>query len=52
MYFFQAASFGKCFLTEYNPEKFVSMCQVLRVLSNLRDVRLGIPITYKQYPCL
>ncbi|KAK2169318.1 hypothetical protein LSH36_11g09017 [Paralvinella palmiformis] len=43
-----AASFGKCFLTEYNPEKFVSMCQVLRVLSNLRDVRLGIPITYKQ----
>lgn len=44
----KAASFGKCFLTDYNPEPFVNMCQMLRVLNQVRDVSIGIPMTYTQ----
>ncbi|ESO96565.1 hypothetical protein LOTGIDRAFT_115951 [Lottia gigantea] len=44
----RAASFGKCFLTEYRPEAFVDMCQMLRVLNQVRQYSVGIPLTYTQ----
>lgn len=46
----QAAAFGKCFLTDYNPEAYVNMCQMLRVLNQVRNHVIGIPLTYSQYP--
>ncbi|BFZ22188.1 hypothetical protein BsWGS_25227 [Bradybaena similaris] len=44
----RAASFGKCFLTDYRPEAFVNMCQMLRVLNQVRHHSVGIPLTYTQ----
>lgn len=44
----RAASFGKCFLTDYNPEPFVNMCQMLRVLNQVRNYTIGIALTYTQ----
>ncbi len=32
--------------------QFVEMCHQLRVLNNVREEEIGIPITYKQYPFL
>ncbi|KAG4306374.1 hypothetical protein PORY_000362 [Pneumocystis oryctolagi] len=44
----RAASFGKSYLNFYNPEEFIEMCEVLRVLNSMRyDV--GIPLTFKEY---
>ena len=48
---FQAASCGKCFLTDYRPDMFYDMCQMLRVLNAVRDYKIGIPLTYQEYPC-
>lgn len=53
MYFFcgnifQAAQFGKCFLTKYSPEGFVHMCQMLRILNAVKDYNIAIPLTYTQ----
>uniref|UniRef100_A0A8C5FEP7 Vacuolar protein sorting-associated protein 16 homolog n=1 Tax=Gadus morhua TaxID=8049 RepID=A0A8C5FEP7_GADMO len=48
---YQAASFGKCFLTNLSPEAFVSVCRDLRVLNAVRDPSIGIPLTHTQlYP--
>ncbi|CAL1533897.1 unnamed protein product [Lymnaea stagnalis] len=44
----RAASFGKCFLTDYRPEAFVNMCQMLRVLNQVRHHTVAIPLTYTQ----
>ena len=44
----RAASFGKCFLTDYNPEAFVNMCQMLRVLNQVRNYVIGMALTYTQ----
>jgi len=44
----RAASFGKCFLTDYKPESFVNMCQMLRVLNAVREYTVGLPLTYLQ----
>jgi len=44
----RAAGFGKCFLTDFNSQSFVSTCQQLRVLNAIRSHRIGIPITYTQ----
>lgn len=46
---FKAASFGKCFLENYNADRFVEMAQSLRVLNAVRDYHIGIPLTYAQY---
>nr|XP_018902383.1 PREDICTED: vacuolar protein sorting-associated protein 16 homolog [Bemisia tabaci] len=43
-----AASFGKVFSADYNPEKYVEMCRILRVLNAVRDPKIGIPLTYTQ----
>ncbi|CAG8569116.1 1317_t:CDS:10 [Ambispora gerdemannii] len=45
----KAASFGKAFLESYNADRFVNMCQTLRVLNAVRYYEIGIPITYTQY---
>ncbi|XP_063953477.1 vacuolar protein sorting-associated protein 16 homolog [Lytechinus pictus] len=44
----RAASFGKCFGTNVNADKFVNMCKLLRVLNAVRDYQIGIPLTYEQ----
>ncbi|KAL1915507.1 uncharacterized protein VTP21DRAFT_6631 [Calcarisporiella thermophila] len=45
----KAASFGKSFLEFYNADRFVNMCQTLRVLNAVRYYEVGIPLTYAQY---
>uniref|UniRef100_W5MDE9 Vacuolar protein sorting-associated protein 16 homolog n=1 Tax=Lepisosteus oculatus TaxID=7918 RepID=W5MDE9_LEPOC len=45
----RAASFGKCFLSNFPPDLFVSMCRELRVLNAVRDYTVGIPLTHPQY---
>ena len=49
----QSANFGKGFLGPDVPMEvvnmFVEMCHQLRVLNNVREEEIGIPITYKQY---
>ncbi|XP_031676568.1 vacuolar protein sorting-associated protein 16 homolog isoform X1 [Oncorhynchus kisutch] len=45
----RAASFGKCFLSNYPPEPFVSMCRDLKVLNSVREYTVGIPLTHTQY---
>uniref|UniRef100_A0A8C7VEY8 Vacuolar protein sorting-associated protein 16 homolog n=1 Tax=Oncorhynchus mykiss TaxID=8022 RepID=A0A8C7VEY8_ONCMY len=46
---YEAASFGKCFLSNYPPEPFVSMCRDLKVLNSVREYTVGIPLTHTQY---
>uniref|UniRef100_A0A8C1P4Z9 Vacuolar protein sorting-associated protein 16 homolog n=1 Tax=Cyprinus carpio TaxID=7962 RepID=A0A8C1P4Z9_CYPCA len=46
---YEAASFGKCFLSNFPPEQFVSMCRDLRVLNAVRDYTVGIPLTHTQF---
>ncbi|KAI9486646.1 MAG: Vps16, C-terminal region-domain-containing protein [Benjaminiella poitrasii] len=45
----KAASFGKCFLENYNANNFVDMAQSIRVLNAVRYYDIGIPLTYTQY---
>ncbi|RCH85747.1 hypothetical protein CU098_002029, partial [Rhizopus stolonifer] len=45
----KAASFGKCFLENYNANSFVDMAQSIRVLNAVRYHDIGIPLTYAQY---
>uniref|UniRef100_A0A8C9XXH8 Vacuolar protein sorting-associated protein 16 homolog n=1 Tax=Sander lucioperca TaxID=283035 RepID=A0A8C9XXH8_SANLU len=45
---YQAASFGKCFLTDFSPEAFVSTCRELRVLNAVRERGVGLPLTHTQ----
>ncbi|RCI02191.1 hypothetical protein CU098_008663 [Rhizopus stolonifer] len=45
----KAASFGKCFLENYNASSFVDMAQTIRVLNAVRYYDIGVPLTYTQY---
>ncbi|XP_033834541.1 vacuolar protein sorting-associated protein 16 homolog [Periophthalmus magnuspinnatus] len=45
----RAASFGKCFLSDFSPESFVSICRELRVLNAVRESTVGIPLTHTQF---
>lgn len=45
----RAASFGKCFLTEFSPEQFVTTCRELRVLNAVRESSVGMPLTHTQF---
>lgn len=45
----RAASFGKCFLTDFSPDAFVSTCRELRVLNAVRDAAVGLPLTHTQF---
>uniref|UniRef100_A0AAX7U102 Vacuolar protein sorting-associated protein 16 homolog n=1 Tax=Astatotilapia calliptera TaxID=8154 RepID=A0AAX7U102_ASTCA len=44
-----AASFGKCFLTDFSPDQFVTTCRELRVLNAVRDSSVGLPLTHTQF---
>uniref|UniRef100_A0A3P8SG96 Vacuolar protein sorting-associated protein 16 homolog n=1 Tax=Amphiprion percula TaxID=161767 RepID=A0A3P8SG96_AMPPE len=44
----RAASFGKCFLTDFSPDQFVSTCRELRVLNSVRESSVGLPLTHAQ----
>lgn len=44
----RSAYFGKGFIAGHNPEKYIKMCRILRVLNALRDPEIGIPLTYSQ----
>ena len=44
-----AASYGKSFLDEYNPDFFVETCRKMRVLNDIRRYSIGIPLTSKQF---
>eukprot|EP00457_Paulinella_chromatophora_P001435 gb/GEZN01001437.1/.p1 GENE.gb/GEZN01001437.1/~~gb/GEZN01001437.1/.p1 ORF type:complete len:837 (-),score=141.79 gb/GEZN01001437.1/:524-3034(-) len=45
----KAASYGKLFSTTFQPDKFVDLCRILRVLNAVRDSSVGMPLTYHQY---
>lgn len=45
----KAASFGKSVLELYNSDEFVEMTEKLRVLSAVRDYKIGLPLSYAQY---
>uniref|UniRef100_A0A672YPR7 Vacuolar protein sorting-associated protein 16 homolog n=1 Tax=Sphaeramia orbicularis TaxID=375764 RepID=A0A672YPR7_9TELE len=45
----RAASFGKCFLTDFSPDSFVSTCRELRVLNAVREPSVGLPLTHTQF---
>ena len=47
---FQAAQFGKTFVDGYDPTEYVRMTRVLRVLNTARSPKIGILLTYPQYP--
>jgi len=46
----RAAKLGRTFAPDAYPSQFVNMCRVLRVLNDVRNPRIGIPLTYTQYP--
>lgn len=45
----KAASYGKLVCPSYKADKFVDMCRVLRVLNDIRNPSVGMPLTYQQY---
>ncbi|XP_076026833.1 vacuolar protein sorting-associated protein 16 homolog [Genypterus blacodes] len=45
----RAASFGKCFLTDFSPDHFLSTCRELRVLNGVRESSVGLPLTHTQF---
>ncbi|VVC33414.1 Hypothetical protein CINCED_3A023253 [Cinara cedri] len=44
----KSAQFGKTFLQNWNPDPYLNMCRLLRVLNAVRDPKIGISITYPQ----
>jgi vacuolar protein sorting-associated protein 16 len=44
----RAAQFGKGFIKDYNPDSYIRMCKILRVLNALRSDEIGIPLTQQQ----
>lgn len=45
----RTAHFGKAFIPAHNPDEYIKISRILRVLNSLRDPKIGIPLTYKQY---
>ncbi|XP_055851662.1 vacuolar protein sorting-associated protein 16 homolog isoform X1 [Episyrphus balteatus] len=43
------AYFGKGFIALHNPDKYMRICRILRVLNALRHPKIAIPLTYKQF---
>lgn len=46
----RAAKFGKTIAPDIPSEPYVQMCRILRVLNGVRSKKIGIPLTYSQYP--
>lgn len=45
----KAAAFGKSFLQDMRPHAFVEMCLTIRVLNNIREFKVGMPLTFDQF---
>lgn len=45
----KAASYGKLFLTDFDPKVFVDSCRIIRVLNSIRYYKIGIPMTFEQF---
>lgn len=45
----RTAYFGKGFIALHNPDKYMRICRILRVLNALRHPKIAIPLTYKQF---
>ena len=45
----KAASYGKSFCSNMDPSFFVDTVRKLRVLNNVRNVDIGIPLTFQQF---
>lgn len=44
----RAAYFGKAFIPSHNPDEYIRICRILRVLNAIRHSQIGIPLTIKQ----
>ncbi|XP_062127143.1 vacuolar protein sorting-associated protein 16 homolog [Drosophila sulfurigaster albostrigata] len=45
----RTAYFGKGFIPSHNPEEYMHILRILRVLNTLRHEKIAIPLTYKQF---
>lgn len=45
----RAAHFGKGFVANYNPDNYIRVCKILRVLNAVRVKDIGIPLTMAQF---
>lgn len=48
----KAASYGKAFCRDLNPQEFVNAAKKLRVLNEVRNADIGLPLTSLQYDSL
>lgn len=47
-FYFQTANFGKGFIFGHNPDEYMRIMRILRVLNTLRHERIAMPLTFKQ----
>lgn len=45
----RAAHFGKGFIKGHNPDDYIRICSILRVLNAIRADNIGIPLTINQF---
>ena len=45
----RAAHFGKGFIKAHNPDDYIRICRILRVLNAVRESDVGIPLTINQF---
>lgn len=45
----RAAHFGKGFIKGHNPDEYIRICQIVRVLNAVRTDDVGIPLTINQF---
>ncbi|KAH8278657.1 hypothetical protein KR018_006656 [Drosophila ironensis] len=45
----RTAYFGKGFIRGHNPDEYLRIMRILRVLNSLRHEKIGMPITFKQF---
>ncbi|XP_017856244.1 PREDICTED: vacuolar protein sorting-associated protein 16 homolog isoform X1 [Drosophila arizonae] len=45
----RTAYFGKGFIPSHNPEEYMRILRILRVLNTLRHEKIAMPLTYKQF---
>jgi hypothetical protein len=44
-----AANFGKGFIRNHNPDEYIRMSKILRVLNAVRSDKIGMPLTISQF---
>ncbi|KAH8382576.1 hypothetical protein KR009_004161 [Drosophila setifemur] len=45
----RTANFGKGFIHHHNPDEYMRIMRILRVLNTLRHERIGMPLSFKQF---